>query len=400
MTRLSTRRYLLTIFVASAVVACLVLSMSTAGVCQPGPQQSTAPTLSLPIQAGAGQAANAASHAAATPQQTATTPLPEISRAPANASPPVGVGPGASTASPGAVRESKETQELKEITERPRDWFDVAIAFAWPLAVIALLGIFLLTVVKSETIREFFGFAASFVRKIAVAGVELEINPEAVGKVREFVGKSFGELVTKGKDQYDRMASLMSVEQHLDRTVRIGLRQVLSRHGLDPNPENLRATVHVPDVIFRHYLYQLVNYFPGPQAGGPAGRRFSQRYGVIGQAWRLGQSIGRGRTITGPGAEAQLIIEWGMMANEANDASHQRPANLCVMLRDQDAGNLPVGILYIDSTRENAFSMQANDVAQELEGENHALALARAVAAVMVVLRSGGPDLDISRSPP
>jgi hypothetical protein len=61
--------------------------------------------------------------------------------------------------------------------------------------------------------------------------------------------------------------------------------------NLPNGAKGLRATIHINDVIFPDYLYQLVDYYPGD---GGAHRRFSQRYGIIGRSWRSKTSHGTG----------------------------------------------------------------------------------------------------------
>ena len=80
---------------------------------------------------------------------------------------------------------------------------------------ILFLWIFLTAVVRHPEIREIFGTFSSVVRKITVAGVELEIDSAAMQRIREFVGKTVDELMAKAKLEYDRMAEGFSVDERL-----------------------------------------------------------------------------------------------------------------------------------------------------------------------------------------
>jgi hypothetical protein len=68
-----------------------------------------------------------------------------------------------------------------------------------------------------------------------------------------------------------------------------------------------------------------------------------------------------------------------------------------VLLRSQADGNVAVGVLYIDSTRELAYGddRAATEVAGLLEGEPEVINLANAVARTMAPLRLAAPNLVI-----
>ncbi len=198
------------------------------------------------------------------------------------------------------------------------------------------------------------------------------------------------------------------------------LPDILREKEIDYRPDDVRATIHVDDIVFRSYLYQLVDYFPSSRNGSAAGRRFSQRYGIIGQSWRLNESLGRGKAVSGMGSPTptrgdrelairELVARWGMTEEEARRTSHERPATLSVMLRYEGRSH---GLLYIDSVHENAFgrdSIQddasaaaptgasAKDVALALEANTATVRLSRAVAEVLEPLRLAAPFLEIGQ---
>ena len=113
----------------------------------------------------------------------------------------------------------------------------------------------------------------------------------------------------------------------------------------------------MPDIVFKDYVYQLVDYYPNANRATTAGRRLSQRFGIVGRAWRLRQSMGRGIAVSDVDGSNQLIMYWGMQRDEADDQTHLRPANLCVMLIDPEDNDNRVGLLYVDSTVPNAFGI-------------------------------------------
>jgi hypothetical protein len=101
--------------------------------------------------------------------------------------------------------------------------------------------------------------------------------------------------------------------------------------------------------------------------------------------------------VVGPNAARQLIEQWGMMRNEISH-SRERPADLCVILRNDD--HLQIGLLFVDSTVPDAFGTDtvAVQVAVALENEAETLALSRALERAMAPLRIAAPDLEITRT--
>jgi hypothetical protein len=329
------------------------------------PQQFTQPSgaSSQPI------VPNASTPIAPSPPPAAQSAIPGGGQAVAPAggqSPAPAVSQGATpaqstSAAPGPVREkeTKETKETKEIKDRPSDSVEFMSAVAWPGAILLIIVFALILLGWNRAIQQLFGIATSVIQKIEIAGVKLEIDTSAVDEVKKFIGGSLRKLVEKAAAQYEKTVSSASVEDRLSQVVREGLQEILTRHNLNARPNAVRATIHVPDIVFKDYMYQLVNYYPrSASRSKTVGRRLSQRFGIVGRAWRSRQSIGRGKAISGPEASDQLISSWGMQQDEADDQSHLlRPANLCVMLIDAQDFDSRVGLLYVDSTDANAFGI-------------------------------------------
>lgn len=232
-------------------------------------------------------------------------------------------------------------------------------SIAWPSLVLTVV----LLIAFNARVGRLFGLLPKFVHKIkGPSGIEIEINADAAKEVRANFRASYQEFVAQAKDEYERMADARSIHELLRNVVASALEEVMREGGLEYDQEGVRATVHVDDIVFRGYLYQLINYFPAAPTGGGAGRRFSQRYGIIGQSWRLNEFIGRGTAVSGMGpsptrsdrerATKELVSRWGMTEDEAAAASHERPATLSVILRHDGRRH---GVLYIDSKHINAF---------------------------------------------
>jgi hypothetical protein len=327
--------------------------------------------------------------------------------------------PGAAQAAISSSETGSQTTALASGIETGTCSLPAGLAFlsglAWPL-----LGLLIVLLVAfNSRVGRLFGLLPKFVHKIrGPGGIEIEINADAAKEVRANFKASYKEFVTLAKDEYDRMADARSISELLGTVVLSALPDILRKNGINYEPNDVRATIHVDDIVFRSYLYQLVDYFPPGRSDGGAGRRFSQRYGIIGQSWRLNESLGRGMAVSGMGGPSpapsdreraikELVARWGMTEEEARRAS--RPATLSVMLRYDGQRR---GLLYIDCVRENAFGPDrrqddssgaaqvggsAKDVACALETHTATVRLSRAVADVLEPLRLAAPLLEIGQ---
>lgn len=287
------------------------------------------------------------------------------------------------TSPPAAMTDDKI--RLATLTTNPADpwWVSLAGKIAWPLALLSALAM----IGWNSRLRRIFGSGTRLIRKVSAGGVEMEISSEAVDEIRDKLRGSFRELVGSAREEFERMADLQNLDRHLEAVV---------EHALLPKiasgkPAGMRATIHVRDIVFRDYLYQLVDYYP---LGGGAHRRFSQRYGIIGRSWRSGKSHGTGNAFGELASTETLIEQWGMTRDETHGILNTRPSCLSVLLR---VDSVPVGLLYVDSTARDAFGNNeaAQGLATNLEAEPLLATLAASVERALTPLRVGGPNLDL-----
>lgn len=271
-------------------------------------------------------------------------------------------------------------------------WLQFFVGISWPLTILLSVLMFAF----HPRLNRLFGLTRA-IRKIKAAGVEMEINAEAVDAVRAELRASTKDLVEKAKDEYDRMAKVMRISEHLEDVVVNAVPRVLKECGVHTEPPNLRATIHVHDIVFSEYLYQLVDYFPTKRG---AGRRFPQRYGIIGRSWRLGRSLGEGNAFeSGKGEEQTLIEEWGMTREDVRARGKNQPAYLSVILNGIREDEFANGILYVDTTEANAFGSDetATRVSKQLEKAKEVISLRGSLEKLLQPLRLAAPNLDIRR---
>ncbi|MBS3652462.1 hypothetical protein KEU06_28145 [Pseudaminobacter sp. 19-2017] len=268
-----------------------------------------------------------------------------------------------------------------ELSDKEPWWATLVGKIAWPVGLL-LAVILALTI---DRLRRFCGAGFKMVRSIKAGGIEMEISVEAADAVRKELRKSFRELIEDARVEYERMAEV----QNLDRLLASVVEDVIFASRLSRS--DIRATLHVRDIVFKEFLYQLVDYYP---KGGGAHRRFSQRYGIIGRSWRSGKSHGTGNAFGKVESEEALIEHWGMTHSETHGVLQNKHSCLSIVLR---AGGTESGILYLDSSKENTFGedKRAQAFARELETRPSVIALAEAVERAMTPLRAAGPNLDL-----
>jgi hypothetical protein len=279
-----------------------------------------------------------------------------------------------------------------------RAWAQLLATVAWPL-------VFVVTLLWLG--RKRLMDLAKNLRRISGAGFNVEFSSEAASKVQKSVTENLADYVKSADAAYAQQAAIFEIRELLERAVIHTLNQLPSK------PSKYRATVHVPDVVYAEYFYQLLNYFPG---GGGARRRFSQRRGILGRAWRLNESEGIGDVVAfdpGPPGkpvdlEIALVREWSMTREEVLRWHNEpRVSFVCIVLRggaQQANAAMPVGvkgkriaIFYVDSVERNAFGTneEVAKLVTALEGSPEIADLGTAVNCVMHEMRKGTIDLHI-----
>lgn len=248
----------------------------------------------------------------------------------------------------------------------------------WPLTLI--LG--LIFVAYNRRLGRVLGLGTQLIRKISAGGVEIEINSETLQLVQRELRGTFQELVDGSAEEYERLSLIQDIGEHL--------KNVVIENGLK-DTQDMGATVHVSDVIFPEYLYQLVDYYP---KGGGAHRRNSQRFGIIGRTWRTGKSHGTGNALSGYVSVDALVENWGMTEEEARGQLSGRPSSLSIVVKHE---GIPVGIVFVDSTAKDAFGndIEATEKSKKIEESTSVKGLAKALAAVLAPLRTAAPSLSI-----
>lgn len=175
---------------------------------------------------------------------------------------------------------------------------------------------------------------------------------------------------------------------------RYGIDQLVERLAVevariigDQCPDDFRLTVYVPDLIFEDRLYQLTEYYDQKGQRVPpnrSGRAFSIRYGIIGRVWRTGVSEIEGQLISKEDREQLgenpdvrdlekfIARRWGLTLDEA---VRIRPYPSYGAIRIE-RGEHPLGLIFFDSKKPNAFGNPPASKWIESAVHNSALAVA------------------------
>ena len=259
------------------------------------------------------------------------------------------------------------------------DWLvtEIPKAITWPIvALIALLAI-----LRSQRALAWLLPVFGRFQSLKLGTFEVQLSEEGAKQLSLSAQEAFAQYRAKADKEFERQIRLTHLRDRLEQVVQateIPDPSGTSRRLLSI-PE-FRCTIHVADILFTDNLYQLVDYYPRTQ-GRTAGRRFSARYGIIGQAWRLNEHQGRGDARAQ--SERELVEHWGMTREEAEAMSRHRPSYICVVLRDQ--GTIRLGVLFMDAKDKFAFGddAQAMALAGEIEKLCNQQALTDALASVV-----------------
>jgi hypothetical protein len=200
--------------------------------------------------------------------------------------------------------------------------------------------------ILSRTGQQIIDRLAGRVKRVSALGVELELTAEAATKIKADLEETFRAYRTAIVSEFDRQASILHLAELRRRVVDEAVTPYLNRR--EGCPPTYRCTIHVRDILLHEAMYQLLDYFPVASTGG-SGRTFSMRFGIVGQAWRTGASQ-REQGIQ-PG-DQHVVIEWGMLPEEAAAAGYGKRSFAAALLQD-DA--LTVGVFYLDSPDPHAF---------------------------------------------
>lgn len=237
------------------------------------------------------------------------------------------------------------------------EWVELVHAVAWPFVVLVALCL-----VSLPPGRRMLNQLLGRISKFKGGGFEVDLTAKESSQVKQTLGEAVREFRKPIKQEFDRQAKVERVRQGVECVCQEVLLGALTSPG-----KALQATVYVADVLFDGLLYRLIDYYP---KGGGAGTVYSIRFGIIGKAWRLEESLAE---FVEP-EEKALIENWGMTIADTVKSGKSTKSFVCVILRD--AAGLRVGLLFVESDGENAF---AGDVVAKLEASPAVTALAQAV---------------------
>jgi hypothetical protein len=261
-------------------------------------------------------------------------------------------------------------------------WQDVVQlvdAIAWPL--VALMIAYLLF--ASQTGQALLAGASKRVRRVSAFGVEVELTPEAATRNKADLDETFRSYRSAIVSEFDRQANIRHVPELRRAVVEQAVITNLCETGSGV-PE-YRCTIHVRDILLHEAMYQLLDYYPAV-GSRRAGRTFSMRFGIVGQAWRSGES--QLKEDIQPG-DQYVITDWGMLPEEAAAAGYGKRSFAAAVLIHN---HVTVGVFYVDSPIQNAFN---DRITTAIEASSTEIGLTAALAELEVTMRARGPALTL-----
>ncbi|MBW8833537.1 MAG: hypothetical protein JF606_30040 [Burkholderiales bacterium] len=182
----------------------------------------------------------------------------------------------------------------------------MANVVAWPLVALVVL----LVIAGNRLLWRGLTRLLQRVSKVKGGPLEFEFSAEAARDVKASISADLKDYKLAAAGEYDRQARAHDLDPLL-RLASDAVRDAVPSMGTT----DVRVTTHVPDVVFDGYLYQLLDY-KSERTG--RGRRWSERYGIIGRAWRMERSIytnhalGNAPVLPKDEKIQELVREWGM----------------------------------------------------------------------------------------
>jgi hypothetical protein len=251
-------------------------------------------------------------------------------------------------------------------------------ALVWPMATLALVLLLL-----TRPGRGLVAGIGSRVKRVSAFGVEFELTPESATRVKADLEETLRTYRAAIVSEFDRQASILHIPDLRRRVVEDAVIPNLNVvQGVRPS---YRCTIHVRDILLHEAMYQLLEYLPAAGSRS-SGRTFSMRFGIVGQAWRTGES--QMKEDIQPG-DPYVITDWGMLPEEAAAAGFGRRSFAAAVLQE---GVVTVGVLYVDSSQQLAFNDHLNDEVRESSAR---IGLTSALAQLERTMRARGPALTI-----
>ena len=218
---------------------------------------------------------------------------------------------------------------------------------------IFIVGLFALPVVR-RGVRDFLISTQdwlSLFKTIEVGNVKLRLDPQQ----RKQLASASYEVVEKDiRAKFDKNVQTLKISQAFRKVMHEAVLPSIAQEDTPELRKQCRATIHVEDVLKTDHLYQLLDYYPtAPSAAKKRGRRTSKRFGIIGKAWRLGQTLYDPIVSTDI---AEVIEKWGMTRDEADAAGKGRKSFLAVVIKNDIEE--PVAILFFDAFPKEIFGKQ------------------------------------------
>ena len=252
----------------------------------------------------------------------------------------------------------------------------------WPLLVGGVLAWIALTPAGAALVAGLVGR----VRTVNLFGVSLDLSKASATRAKQKIEEVFADYRTRIQREFDRQVSIYKVDEQRRKLVEDFIWDSLGSEFR----KDFRCTIHVPDILFKDALYQLLDYYP---EGGGRGRTFPSRFGILGRCFRAEKDQYQAHVPTDP---KELINEWGMNSQEATAAGRGRHSFACFVINR--AEHQPIlGILYMDTKEGAAFGEgDIADIMPRIQEGITATGLASALESVGREMRQRGPSIQLS----
>jgi hypothetical protein len=262
------------------------------------------------------------------------------------------------------VRQTHYAESRLSVLATAIDW---ARTLVWPILILlVLVGL------VTRPGQQLVSWLRDRLKGVEAFGIKVELTTDAARETKDTVETAFAKLRVSLNREFELTCRRARLRDALGYVTEAALRAVQQVTG-QPGPAGARATIYVDDALLHGFLYQLLDYYPSHAR--TSGRVISQRFGIVGRAWRSNDPQVEGHVAT---AVADLVEHWGMTLEEASEAGQGRVSFIAIPIR---RWNTPIGVFYMDATPQDAF------------GNNGAAAVLRDAVTQAIILAFGEIDL-------
>lgn len=224
-------------------------------------------------------------------------------------------------------------------------WLGGIVSSFFPWA--ALLSLVLILPKSRTALGEVTAATANLAKEVVKAAVRgdgvklglLELSRQEAQSNPNHTREILAAQIDVLEDSFNRAMKIKTTEESIDEKCEIFFKEyilpLVSPELAETDDSSPRIAIHMKDPLYKNSILQITKYFPTKHFGHDdrRWRRFSTRYGIVGQAWRLQRPCYDPEVSTDA---VRLVEKWGMTKEEASKAGRGKQSHLALPIPRED----------------------------------------------------------------